>query len=241
MIRGLYNGAAALNMLTQRQELISANLANMNTSGHRMSRMAVAQRDDPPSDGFINDLGPKTEQIQLDFTSGRLHRTDRPLDVSIVGDAFFKFEGPEGDLYSRSGQFYRDAQSDELKNSDGLRLVDAGGGAITIPANVGDREIVISDDGTITANGRTLGQISIVSFADNQSLDRVDQSQSWFRAGANTQTVNSTASVLQAHQEYSNGNAVSEMVSMIIGTRHYEAVQRVTKTISESLQEHIRA
>lgn len=241
MIRGLYNGAAALDMLAQRQEMISSNLANVNSSGHRMARMAVSQRDDQPSDGFINDLGPKVDQIALDFNAGRLHKTDRPLDVSIVGNGFFEFDSPDGALYTRGGQFYRDAATDELINSEGLRVQDANGGPISIPANIGDREITIADDGTITANGRTLGQLSVVSFNDNKTLDSLNDNHSWFRAGPNSQITDKPTNVLQGHQEYSNGNAVSEMVSMIIGTRQYEAVQRVTKTISESLKEHIRA
>ena len=44
MIRGLYNGAAALDVITRQQELISSNLANLNTSGHRVAQFVVGQR-----------------------------------------------------------------------------------------------------------------------------------------------------------------------------------------------------
>ena len=239
MIRGLYNGAAALDVLARRQELISANLANVNTSGYRASRIAVSQSEITPSDDSINDLGPEVAAVQFNWTNGRLTKTDRPLDVSIVGDAFLEYETPQEQMYSRVGQLYRNPDSGELTNGDGYLVQDANGGSISIPDDVGDREIVITADGTITANGQELGQLSLVSFEDNNQL--TPASQSYYQAGQNVQRKESEASVLQYHQEFSNGNAISELVSMIVGTRQYEAVQKVTQAISESLRDHIRS
>lgn len=239
MIRGLYNGAAALDVLARKQEVISANLANVNTSGYRAAQLAVSQSNFSPAPDSINDLGPEVSEVKLSWTNGRLHKTDRPLDVSIVGDGFLEFESPEGLLYSRAGQLYRNPESGELTNGDGYILQDAGGGSIAIPDNVSDRDIVISSNGTITADGNEIGQLSLTAFANNDDL--TPASQSFFRAGPNVQRVDAQGSVLQFHQEFSNGNAISELVSMIVGTRQYEAVQKVTKSISESLREHIRA
>lgn len=239
MIRGLYNGAAALDVLARQQELISSNLANVNTSGFRASRASVAQSNIEPSSGSINELGPEISEVRLEFSNGRLQRTDRPLDVSLAGDGFLEFETPEGLLYSRAGQMYRNPETGDLTNSDGYILQDANGGSISIPNDVSDRDIVIGPDGTISANGNQLGQLAVVSFDDNNKLKAV--SQSFFGIGEAVKQPETEASLLQFHQEYSNVNAISEMVAMIVGTRQYEAVQKVTQTISESLREHIRA
>ena len=240
MIRGLYNGAAALDVLARKQEIISSNLANVNTSGFRAARLAISQSDFSPAPDSINDLGPEIAEIRLDFKSdGRLSKTDRPLDVSIVGEGFLEFESDSGTLYSRAGQLYRDANTGELMNADRQRVQDAGGGSISIPDNVSDRDIVIASDGTITAKGNQLGQLALVNFANPNDLTLV--SQSYFRAGPNMEEVDAEGSFLQFHQEFSNGNAISELVSMIVGTRQYEAVQKATQSISESLREHIRA
>ena len=238
MIRGLYNGAAALDMITRQQELISSNLANLNTSGHRIAQFAVIQRDNPQSDSVLNELGPEVLQMHTSFENGRLHQTGRALDASLVGDGFFSFESPAGTVYSRGGQFYRNPESGNLVNNEGLSVLGESG-PISIPPDVGDSEIVIAGDGTISAAGQQFGKLAVVAFADNQSL--IPVSQSIFRAGDDSVQTRSSAVVTQFNQEYSNGNPVSEMVSMIIGTRHYEAVQKASSAISEALREHIRA
>jgi flagellar basal body rod protein FlgG len=238
MIRGLYNGAAALDVIAKQQELISSNLANINTSGHRVAQFAVNQRENPQGENLLNERGPEAVTLHTDFKNGRLHRTDRPLDVSLVGDGFFSFESPTGPVYSRGGQFYRSPDSGNLVNGEGLTVLGESG-PISIPQDVGDREIFIDNDGTISANGQELGKLSVVAFENNQSLTPV--SQSIFKAGPNSQEIQSTAVVSQFNQEYSNGNPVTEMIAMIVGMRQYEAVQKASTTISESLREHIRA
>ena len=238
MIRGLYNGAAALDVIAKQQEFISSNLANLNTSGHRMAQLVVTQRENPQPDSILNERGPEALVVHTSFESGRLHQTGRPLDASLVGDGFFSFQSPTGIVYSRGGHFYRDGNSGTLVNPDGFPVMGESG-PISIPEDVGDSEILIDGDGTISGAGEEIGKLAVVAFSDNQSL--IPISQSIFKAGAESIQTDSQAVVTQFNQEYSNGNPVSEMISMIIGTRHYEAIQKASKTISESLREHIRA
>ncbi len=238
MIRGLYNGAAALDVITKQQELISSNLANLNTSGHRIAQFAVSQRENPQPNNLLNELGPEALELHTSFTNGRLHQTGRALDASLVGDGFFSFESPTGPVYSRGGHFYRNPDSGTLTNNEGLAVLGESG-PITIPAEIGDSEIFIASDGTVSGGGREFGKLGVAAFTDNQSL--IPVSQSIFKAGADSIQAESTAVVTQFNQEYSNGNPVSEMIKMIIGTRQYEAIQKASSTISEALREHIRA
>lgn len=238
MIRGLYNGAAALDVIAKQQELISSNLANLKTSGHRAVKFAVNQRENPIARNAFHELGPQVSQPNIDFSNGPLHLTDRPLDAGLVGEGFFVFDGPDGELYSRGGQFYRQPDSGTLVNIDGW-VVQGESGSITIPPEVGDHEIAIATDGTISGNGQVFGKLSIVDFEDKNSL--MGHGSSVFSARDNSVTLESSAVVNQFHQEYSNANPLSELVSMIIGTRQYEAVQKETTAISEALREHIRA
>lgn len=238
MIRGLYNGAAALDVIAKQQELISSNLANLNTSGHRISSFAVKQRDNPQPENLFSERGPEVIEMHTSFENGRLHETGRALDASLVGDGFFSFESPTGTVYSRGGHFYRNPASNTLTNNEGLAVIGEGG-PITIPPEVGDSQISIGSDGTVSAGGQTFGKLSVVAFTDNETL--VPVSQSFFKAGADSVQKDSTAVVTQFNQEYSNGNPVSEMIKMIIGMRQYEAVQKATTTLSESLKEHIKA
>ncbi len=238
MIHGLYNGAAALDVIARQQELISANLANLNTSGYRRAQFVVAQRENPSPGGTAKELGPEVLEVQTDFQNGRLHPTGRALDASLVGDGFFSFQSPEGVVYSRGGRFFRDADSGTLINSEGHAVLGENG-TIEVPDDVGDNAITIAEDGTVSAGGEELGKLAVTSFADNQTL--IPLSQSVFRAGPQSVATESTASVTQFNQEFSNTNPVSEMIAMVIGMRQYEAVQKASTAMSESLREHIRA
>lgn len=251
MIRGIYNGAAALNVIAQQQELISSNLANLNTGGHRRAQLAHKERENPTNvyGGLQHSaasnattrmdlLGPGATTRKFDFTNGRLHHTGRPLDVSLVGDGFFVLENSTGDVYTRSGNFYRNPETDSLVNGDGIP-VKGENGPINIPKDVGDSEIYIANDGTISAGEQTLGKLAIVSFANNDDLLPV--SQSGFQAGPNIETVPSEAKTQQYYQELSNSSPVTELIALIAGTRQYEAVQKISTAISEALREHIRA
>lgn len=177
-------------------------------------------------------------QVQTDFQNGRLHPTGRSLDASLIGDGFFSFQSPEGVVYSRGGRFFRDAESGTLINGEGLAVLGENG-TIEVPEDVGDRQITIAEDGTISAAGEEIGKLAIAKFTNNQSL--IPLSQSVFSAGPQSVAEDSTAVVTQFNQEFSNANPVSEMIAMVVGMRQYEAVQKASTTLSESLREHIRA
>lgn len=238
MIQGLYSGAAAMDVLAKQQDMISTNLTHLNTGGHRKSQFAVIERLTASESGPVHNLGPVIQSQKVDFTQGRHQQTDRALDVALSGDGFFVLEGPDGNLYTRNGRFYRHPESGQLINDGGL-LVQGTNGPIAIDENVSDREISFGNDGSISANGQEIGKLSIVAFEDNSTLNPI--SDTVFGEGPNSTVVESQASVNQFHQEFSNANAVSELISLIIGSRQYEAVQKASKTISESLREHIRA
>ena len=239
MIRGLYNGAAAMDVLSQQQNIISSNLANLTSPGHRRARLGVKmQPQGDLSTGLHHELGPKVDREVLDFSEGRMEQTGRNLDAAISGDGFFVLQGEQGNMYTRAGRFYRNPESGELVNHDGFRVLGEEG-PITIAPDIGDRDITITSAGEIKAGDQTLGKLQVVSFQDNNNL--VPVSHSVFMEGENSVVAEKLALVHQFQQEQSNSHPVSELTQLIIGTRQYEAVQKAVSAISEAIQEHINA
>ncbi len=237
MINGLYSGAAAMAVLSQKQEMISANLANINSAGYRRADFAVEQipnENQGPAQGY----GPEAAALQIDFSQGRLQTTGRPLDVAMSGDGFFVVQRNGSEYMTRNGRFLRDSETNELVSSDGMIVVGEQG-AITIDSSIGDSEISVSSNGMISARGQNLGQLKLVAFVDNQQLRPVNQSL--FAETANSQRTEPQVDITQFAQEMSNTSPISELMSLILNSRQYEAVQKATRAISESLQEHIRA
>jgi len=237
MINGLYSGASALDVFSKQQELIASNLAHLNTPGHRRVLFSFKQQSDPTGDQPGARPGTTIDRATLDFTPGRREATERSLDIAISGEGFFVYQGAEGEIYSRSGVLFRDQQG-QLVNGDGLPIL-SDGSPVTIPPNVPDRDIVIDSAGNVSAGENQIGNLSLVTFDDNQKL--VSESGTYFRAGNAIGTPAESTTIIQGARELSNAHPVSELISLIVGSRHFEAAQRAIRTMSETIQESMRA
>ena len=237
MINGLYSGATALDIFSRQQELIASNLAHLNTPGHKRMLFSIQEQSADPGSGIKARPGASVNQFATDFSQGRHEPTGRALDLAIKGEGFFVYQGQSEPLYSRNGVLFRDEQG-QLVNGDGLPIV-GGGGPIEIPTDVSDHDLVIDSSGTISANGAEFGQLSVVTFDNNQLLE--SDSQTYFRAGSAIATPNDNATIAQGTRELSNAHPVTELISMIIGSRHFESAQRAIRTISDTLQQAARS
>ena len=238
MINGLYSGAAAMQMLAKQQELISSNLMHVNSSGHRRVQPAVRQRFETRAQNTTVDLGPEVEQLATDFRPGRKTPTNRPLDVAIDGDGFLIYGEGQDEYLSRNGRLFRNPDTNLLVNEDGIP-VQGENGTITIDANLSDRQVTISTDGTISAGERELGKLKTVAFEDNRTL--IQHGALAFRRGPNSVESDQVVKLSQFTHELSNTQPVSELIALIVNTRQHQAVERATRTLSESLKEYIRS
>ena len=123
--------------------------------------------------------------------------------------------------------------------SDSGHIVLGTKGAIAIPENIPENEISIGQDGTVSADGIEIGQLQLSSFVDNSTL--IPVSQSVFEESRQTVQKPPEGFVQQKYFEASNVNATTELIGLVIGGRLYEAVQKATKTISDSLEQSIRS
>lgn len=238
MIRSLYDGAAAMHVIKRQHEQTSNNLANINTGGFRRGILSVQNKTQTTLANRVG-AGPEVDQRHLDFSQGRLIDTKRDLDFAISGDAFFKLRGADGQEYlTRNGRFFRNQETDELVSDNGLRVLGENG-PIRIPRDIADSQVSVGPDGTIIANENNLGKLDIVSFENNESL--IPLGQSAFRQGIDSIEKDVTAQVRQYFHEVSNVNPTSELINLIVGGRHYEAIQKATRAVSEALRQSIRS
>lgn len=237
MINGIYSGATALNNYSQQQELTASNLAHLNTPGYRRKFYTFQENINQLNEQAPAPPGSMIAIETTDFEAGVRNMTGRKLDVAISGDAFFTFQGQEGELYSRNGVLFREPGG-KLVNGDGLPILD-NGKPIEIPEEVSDYDLVINSAGELSANGEQFGQLSMVKFDDNLLLE--SDSQIYFNAGRATASPATDATVVQGSREISNAHPVQELISLIISSRGFESAQRAIRTISDSIQESIRA
>lgn len=237
-------------------EVISNNIANMNTIGFKKQRAEFqdliyqnvermgAQSSDSGTvvpTGIQIGSGVKTGSVYRIMEQGSATLTGNDYDVAIQGKGYFQILLPSGETaYTRAGNFSTDDQG-RLVTQDGY-LVQPN---ITIPQ--GTTSVTISKDGQVqvTTSGntqtQTLGQLEIATFPNEAGLDA--QGDNLFMESAasgapNVSTPGDTGfgTLLQHYTESSNVDAVSEITALIVAQRAYEMNSKVVTTADSMLQ-----
>lgn len=258
MIRALYTSATGMTAQEKNIDVISNNLANVNTTGYKKSRAdfqdLMYQSEIEPGaptssttknpSGIMIGLGVKTAAVQKVFQQGDLTSTSNQLDVAIEGDGFFEVTLPDSTLaYSRAGNFQLDDQG-QLVTSDGY-VVSPG---ITVPNEA--LAISIAQDGTVSARepgsatASELGQLTGVRFANNRGLRPIGQNLYLETESSGTPipgifSENGFGRLNQGFLESSNVSVVEQVVNMITAQRAYEASSKGIQSADEMISQAI--
>lgn len=258
MIRALYTSATGMQAQETNIDVISNNLANVNTTGFKKSTASfqdllyqtVVEPGAPSSSTTANPtgiqvgMGVKTASVQKVFSQGDLQSTNNPLDVAIEGDGFFQVQLPDGTAaYTRSGSF-RLSQEGTLVTSDGYTLDPA----ITIAPEV--ESITIGKDGKVftkspgAAANTEVGTITAVRFPNNSGLKATGQNLYIESESSGTPTTGTFSEegfgrLSQGFLESSNVSVVEQVVNMITAQRAYEASSKGISTSDEMLSQAI--
>lgn len=242
MIKGLYAAASAMLAGVTRQKNLAHNAANMDTPGFKqtLSSLAEFMRTSviyPPANftqsaqqtylGNIG-LGVENSPLTTDYSEGPLNQTGHPFDLSITGAGFFRIKTAQGERYTRDGRFVRDAGG-SLVTLEGNSVLNKGGQAIKLP----EGDFGVSEDGTVTVNGKTVSQIGLATFKDPQADLEMDQNNLFMAKTAPTNQ--GVGRIAQGYLESSNVNSAQLMTQMISVARSYEAAQKMVQTQDELL------
>lgn len=238
MLQGYYSAASGMSAALQNQDILSQNLAHAPVPGYR--RQTLSFEEFVSSQSASNGSTP-SRQLQganvaknsSSFAPGTYQKTGNPLECAIQGDGFFVLDGPKGPLYTRNGQFQINAEG-QLISASGYPVT-ASNGPLQVPSKAA--QIVISQDGTVSADNTQVGQLRLASFNDPSQLVRAGTTLFSAPDGVSPQT--STASVRQGYREGSNVSVVQEMVQMISGMRQYEAAAKALRSLSDAMQQRI--
>lgn len=254
-MRSLSIGATGMLAQQQNVEVISNNLANMNTTAYQrrrtefhdllyqnLRRVGSTSADNGsivPS-GVQLGLGVKLAAVYRIHEQGNLTATDNTFDLSIQGKGFFQITLPSGETaYTRDGTFQLNGDGD-LVTHDGY-LVQPG---ITVPTNAVDVTINASGEVLAKIDGQValqnLGQLQLASFANPAGLSAEGSNYYLETEASGGPTAGAPASVgygsiLQGFLETSNVNAVSEVTNLISAQRAYEMNSKVISTSDEMM------
>jgi flagellar basal-body rod protein FlgG len=235
-------------------DIIANNLANVNTSGFKRSRVefqdmlyqTVTAAGTSSSSGRSVaaglQVGHGTHAVAVHkvFSQGNFQQTGNPLDLVIEGEGFFQVTEADGQIaYTRAGSFSLNAEG-QLVTADGSELVPD----IVIPPDA--VSVNIGRDGTVSVlqdgqNSSTeVGRIELANFANPAGLMALGQNR-YRPTSASGEAITGTpgleglGQISQGFLELSNVSVVEEMVNMIVGQRAYEASSKAVRTSDEML------
>jgi len=237
-----------------RMNVISNNLANVNTTGFKRDRAVfedllyqnIRQAGGQTSattqapTGLMLGTGVRVVATEKLNAQGNMVNSQNPLDVAISGEGHFQVTQPDGTTaYSRDGSF-KVSSTGQLVTSSGAPVVPA----ITIPNNAST--ITIGRDGTVsvelnTGGQQVLGQLQIARFLNPAGLMAVGQNLLKETPASGAPQVlapgtNGAGTLMQGTLEASNVNVVEEMVNMIETQRAYEINSKAISAVDGMLK-----
>jgi flagellar basal-body rod protein FlgG len=255
MIRALWTAASGMQAQQLNIDVISNNLANVNTTGFKKSRadfqdvmyQSVKTTGSPSTSstqtaGIEVGLGTTPAAVTKVFTAGNITQSGNELDMAIEGDGFFQIQMPDGTTtYTRSGSFKRDGQG-RVVTSDGYPLMPE----MVVPNNT--TKISIGNDGTVAvlqsgqSSATTIGTIQLATFQNPAGLSSMGRNlyqvtDASGDATTGTPGQNGIGSISQGFLEMSNVNVMEEMVNMIVSQRAYEINSKAVQAADEMLQQ----
>ena len=210
-----------LGMMSQEQRLnvISNNLANVNTPGYKKDVPVF----DPNTQGYV------VKSTKTYFGQGNFQQTGNSLDLALSGPGFFQIETPNGIRYTRNGAFTTN-QLGEIVTMDGDPVVGAG----VIPE--GAKDIQIDSNGRVQADGEEVGTIELVEFEDTNMLSKEGKNLYTTKVAGIGGIEAENTTIDQGYLETSNVDAVLASVMMIDTMRTYEALQKIAWSVQEADQ-----
>lgn len=243
MVRGLYLAGTGMLVQRSKMDVTTNNIANAETLGYKsdtlLSRsfedMLISRMNDPSVVNQTTHVGPlgtgtHIDELYTSFAQGTPEQTGLSTDLCVVGKAFFVVNTPEGERYTRAGNFTLDAQG-YLLDANG-NPVQGEGGNIQLTSD----RFLVNDLGHIIDldTGAQIGALRLVEFENPENLRKAGDNYFYDYGGAGGRAAESSQ-VMQGYIESSNVNIAKEMVDMIITSRAYETNQRSARMIDETL------
>jgi flagellar basal-body rod protein FlgG len=236
-------------------EVISNNIANMNTVGFKRQRAefqdllyqtlerAGSQSSDQGTvvpTGLQVGAGVKAGSIYRIVEQGAPTQTGNDLDLLIQGRGYLRVLLPTSEIaYTRAGNLSLNDQG-QLVTAEGYEIQPG----IVIPPEATDISISKSGQVQIKQAGATapsiVGNLELATFVNEAGLEAIGdnlylESGSSGAPNLSVPGVDGTGVLLQGYTEASNVDAVSEVTALIVAQRAYEMNSKVIKAADEML------
>ena len=238
--------ATGLTNQQRRIDVIANNVANVNSAGYKSSRLDFKDalytagivpgppRTPSPEGNQQKGHGVMVAGITKNHTTGTVQRTDRDLDIAIIGEGYLELEDLNGDLlYTRNGNLHLDDDG-YLVNSDGQFFLNTNGGRIQAP--YGTHTIEFNEKGVVTfiADGyEASSALGLYTFRNVTGLASSGMGTYRESPASGEKRPAGNALVKQGMIEISNVNLAEEMTRLIRTQRTFQLASRALTTADQ--------
>jgi flagellar basal-body rod protein FlgG len=248
MSGAIYQAASGAIVQELRLQVISNNLANLNTAGYKADRprFRIPGQEETRVEEDRTDQLPRAYTMQegseatedppatipfgqfVDFSQGATKVTGNPLDFAINGSGFFVIETESGNAYTRDGSFTI-SEDGTLVTHEG-RTVLGEGGQITIDGE----DVAVDLNGNILVDGEEVATLKIVEFPKPYPLEKTMDNLFTPISSAIIGEEAENYTIAQGALESSNVNPIQSMTEMVETHRVFEFYQKVIQTLSQA-------
>jgi flagellar basal-body rod protein FlgG len=235
-------------------DVISNNLANVNTVGFKRSRpefqdlmyqtlqatgVSLNRNIQQPMEIQVGNGAVPVATLRS-FLQGGIEPTNNSMDLAIEGEGFFQVRRPDGSIaYTRDGSLKLSADG-SLVTSQGYLIEPS----TTLPTEVASMSV--GRDGTLDvvavgdAEAVKVGQVELAKFVNPAGLRAIGNNL-YVETSASGPPILGAAGaqgfgeIQQGYLESSNVDIVEEMVNMIVAQRAYEINSKTVKTVEDML------
>jgi flagellar basal-body rod protein FlgF len=237
---GMYISASSMSAQMARQDVLSNNLANVNTTAFKPDVLSMRQRDPAtredhlsiPSNKLLERLGAGVMPMatRVDMGAAPLENTGSPLDLGIEGEGFFVVRAGNELRLTRDGRMAVSPDGILVTAAEGRPILGVNDEAISVdPAAA----ITIDASGRIEQNGTEVGRIALAAVSEPERL--VKKGNGLF-APAPGQTLDrrpATGRMNQGMLEMSGTDPITAMISVTSASRAVESASNIIGYINE--------
>lgn len=210
------------------QDVLTNNLANINTTGFKplmtgtMFREAARIEDNLPhlsSNALLERLGSGVLSApgMVNFAQGPLEQSSSEFDVAIQGEGFFTVGDPGNPALTRDGRLALNSNGQLVMSATGTPVLDDAQNPIFIEPGQGP--IQIASDGVISQNGLEVTRLGISDVIDRSILAPIGGGMYAGRNGAALTLTPATGLVRQNMLEGSGSNEIDSLMKIQSASR----------------------
>jgi flagellar basal-body rod protein FlgG len=239
VLEGMYTAAAGMAAQQTRLDAVSADLANVDTTGYKSARVAFRDLVYDSAQGFGAEkgvdigAGSAATSIGRSSAQGAMQDTGRSLDVALSGQGYLQVKLKDGTkALTRDGNLQVTADG-RLALHTG-QLVEP---AIKVPQGANPDAVKIGADGTVSLDGKALGQLKIVDVPAPAALKGGPDNTFVATTGSGAiRAAAKSTTLAQGTLEGSNVDEAQAMTDMIEAQRAFQLASKAITTQDQILE-----